>query len=62
MRDVHFDGEFLRDFSQASKQWSWATWHEIRSAEELTARRLLEQVFGDTDERPSVGDVAESEN
>lgn len=53
MRDLHFDGEFLRDFNAASKQWTWATWHEIRAAHELTAQRLLEQVFGETEDCPS---------
>ena len=50
MRDVHYDGAFARDFNQASKNWSWATWHEVRAAEEATARRLLEEVFGPADE------------
>ncbi len=61
MRDLHFDGEFLRDFNESSKQWSWASWHEVQAAEEQTARRLLEQVFGNGDERPSTGDVPEGE-
>jgi len=46
MRDVHYDGAFANDFNQASKSWSWATWHQIRVQEEATARRLLEEVFG----------------
>ncbi len=46
MRDLHFDGEFLRDFNAASTQWSWATWHETRAAQDQVALRLLEQVFG----------------
>lgn len=50
MRDIHFDGGFMRDFNAATKQWSWATWHQIRAAQEATAVRLLEQVFGATDE------------
>jgi hypothetical protein len=62
MRDLHFDGEFLRDFNESSKQWSWASWHEVRAAEEQTARRLLEQVFGASEERPSAGDAGEGEN
>ncbi|HEX8731722.1 MAG TPA: hypothetical protein VF725_06635 [Ktedonobacterales bacterium] len=49
MRDLHFDGGFLRDFNAASKQWSWAVWHEARAAEEATATRLLEEVFGEGD-------------
>ncbi len=53
MRDLHFDGEFLRDFNAASRQWSWAAWHEIRAAHELTAQRLLEQVFGEREEPPA---------
>ena len=53
MRDLHFDGEFLRDFNAASKQWTWATWHEIGAAQERTAQRLLEEVFGATEERSS---------
>ena len=55
MRDLHFDGEFLRDFNAASTQWSWATWHETRAAQELTARRLLEQVFGSGEPAPEEG-------
>lgn len=62
MRDLHFDGEFLRDFNEASKQWSWATWHEIRAAEELTAQRLLEQVFGNDEDRPSTDGQAKSDD
>lgn len=62
MRDLHFDGEFLRDFNEASKQWSWATWHEIRAAEELTAQRLLEQVFGSDEDRPSTDGQAKSDD
>ncbi|HEY8323119.1 MAG TPA: hypothetical protein VIG77_01415 [Ktedonobacterales bacterium] len=50
MRDLHFDGDFLRDFNSASEQWSWANWHEIRAAQEATARRLLAEVFGDGEE------------
>ena len=46
MRDLHFDGGFMRDFNAASEQWSWASWHEIRAAQNATAERLLEQVFG----------------
>ena len=54
MRDLHFDGDFLRDFNSASEQWSWASWHEIRTAQEATARRLLAEVFGDGEESPGV--------
>lgn len=54
MRDLHFDGDFLRDFNSASEQWSWASWHEIRAAQEATARRLLAEVFGDDEETPGV--------
>lgn len=61
MRDLHFDGEFLRDFNAASKQWSWASWHEIRAAHELTAQRLLEQVFGKNDEPPTAPRTQEGE-
>lgn len=46
MRDLHFDGGFMRDFNAASEQWSWASWHEIRATQNATAERLLEQVFG----------------
>ncbi|HEX2350244.1 MAG TPA: hypothetical protein VHI51_17540 [Ktedonobacterales bacterium] len=52
MRDLHFDGDFLRDFNTASEQWDWANWHEIRATQEATARRLLAEVFGDGDEMP----------
>jgi hypothetical protein len=55
MRDLHFDGEFLRDFNAASKTWSWATWHEVRAAQEMTAQRLLEQVFGSGESAPEEG-------
>ncbi|HEU0025598.1 MAG TPA: hypothetical protein VFQ25_00655 [Ktedonobacterales bacterium] len=61
MRDLHFDGEFLRDFNEASKKWPWATWHEIRAAQELTARRLLEQAFSGGDERLPTEGAAEDE-
>lgn len=60
MRDLHFDGEFLRDFNTASEQWTWATWHEIRAAQEATARRLLTEVFGEGDETPGADDGAPS--
>jgi hypothetical protein len=53
MRDLHFDGDFLRDFNAASQQWSWATWHEVRAVQDLTAQRLLEQVFGADDDQSS---------
>lgn len=56
MRDLHFDGGFLRDFNAASKQWSWAVWHQVRAAEETTATRLLEEVFGDGDELARLGE------
>lgn len=46
MRDLHYDGAFARDFNQASKNWSWATWHQTRAAQEAVAQRLLEEVFG----------------
>jgi hypothetical protein len=61
MRDLHFDGEFLRDFNEASKNWPWATWHQVRAAQETTAQRLLEQVFGAGDERPLVDPGVEDE-
>jgi hypothetical protein len=60
MRDLHFDGEFLRDFNAASEQWSWASWHEIRATQDLAAQRLLEQVFGHDEERPTSEGAAES--
>ncbi len=56
MRDLHFDGGFLRDFNAASEQWSWAVWHEIRAAQEATAVRLLEQVFGPGEDLGSSGE------
>ena len=46
MRDLHCDDGFLRDFSQASKNWSWATWHHVEAQREAVARRLLREVFG----------------
>ncbi len=54
MRDLHFDGDFLRDFNAASEQWAWANWHEVRAAQEATARRLLAEVFGDGEEAPGM--------
>lgn len=45
MRDVHYDAAFTRDFNEASKQWTWATWHQERKARDATVRRLLKQVF-----------------
>jgi hypothetical protein len=62
MRDLHFDGEFLRDFNKASKNWSWATWHKVRAEQEQTAQRLLEQVFGNSDEPYPPESPAEGEN
>jgi hypothetical protein len=52
MRDIHFDGEFLRDFDRASRTWSWATWHQQAAADDAVARRLLEQVFGTEPSQP----------
>jgi hypothetical protein len=49
MRDLHFDEGFLRDFNQASKSWSWATWHQVEAHREAVARRLLDEVFGGPD-------------
>ncbi|HEX8035119.1 MAG TPA: hypothetical protein VF510_14790 [Ktedonobacterales bacterium] len=46
MRDLHYDGAFVRDFNEASKKWSWATWHQTRATQEEVAQRLLEEVFG----------------
>ena len=46
MRDLHYDGEFMRDFAAASQRWSWATWHQTAREREATAQRLLQQVFG----------------
>ncbi|MGZ3581565.1 MAG: hypothetical protein ACXWP6_02340 [Ktedonobacterales bacterium] len=46
MRDLHYDGAFVRDFNEASKNWSWATWHQTRATQEAVAQRLLEEVFG----------------
>lgn len=54
MRDLHFDGGFMRDFNAASEQWSWASWHEIRAAQNAVAERLLEQVFGAGEELRSL--------
>jgi hypothetical protein len=48
MRDIHFDADFARDFNAASKSWSWASWHQVRAAQEATAQRLLQQVFDPT--------------
>ncbi len=61
MRDLHFDGEFLRDFNNASKNWSWATWHKVRSEQEQIAQRLLEQVFGNSDEKQPPENPAQGE-
>jgi hypothetical protein len=62
MRDLHFDGGFMRDFNAASEQWSWATWHQIRAAQEATAQRLLEQVFGSRDDASAPADgIGEAE-
>lgn len=60
MRDLHFDGDFLADFNTASEQWSWANWHEIRAAQEATARRLLNDVFGDGEEASGAEGGAQS--
>lgn len=46
MKDLHYDGAFARDFNRASENWSWATWHQIRAAQDAVAQRLLEEVFG----------------
>ena len=46
MRDIHYDADFARDFNAASKSWSWASWHQVRAAQEAAAQRLLQQVFG----------------
>lgn len=46
MRDLHLDEGFMRDFNQASKNWPWATWHQVEAQREATARRLLAEVFG----------------
>lgn len=53
MRDLHYDGAFAREFNQASKTWSWATWHEIRAQEEATVRRLLDEALGPAADGPS---------
>jgi hypothetical protein len=55
MRDLHYDGAFVRDFNEASKKWSWATWHQTRATQEAVAQRLLEEVFGPAagEDRPS---------
>lgn len=50
MRDLHFDEGFTRDFNQASKNWPWATWHQVEAQREATARRLLAEVFGSPSE------------
>jgi hypothetical protein len=57
MRDLHFDGNFMRDFAAASRSWSWATWHQTAREREATAQRLLQQVFGAASE-----EVAASED
>ncbi len=64
MRDLHLDEGFVRDFNQASKNWPWATWHQVEAQREAVARRLLEEVFGgpsDGEEAaaPADGDPAE---
>lgn len=63
MRDLHYDGAFARDFNQASKNWSWATWHQIQAAQVAVAQRLLEEVFGPAadDESPALGSEGDSE-
>ena len=58
MRDLHFDGGFMRDFNAASEQWSWASWHEIRAAQNAVAERLLEQVFGAGEELGTAAEPA----
>ncbi|MGZ3678439.1 MAG: hypothetical protein ACXWQR_07700 [Ktedonobacterales bacterium] len=56
MRDLHYDGAFVRDFNEASKNWSWATWHQARATRNEVAQRLLEEVFGRAaeDEHPAI--------
>ncbi len=61
MRDLHVDGEYLRDFNAASKQWAWASWHELQATQDLTAQRLLNQVFGREDEPPSAESAIDGE-
>lgn len=56
MRDLHFDGGFMRDFNAASEKWSWAVWHEVRATQEATAVRLLEEVFGSGNESGSLSE------
>lgn len=62
MRDLHYDGAFARDFNQASKSWSWATWHEVRAQEHATSRRLLEEVFGPASEEGASDMKGESDS
>lgn len=56
MRDLHFDGDFLRDFNAASEKWAWATWRHNHVSEDATARRLLAQVFGAQESADDAGD------
>jgi len=58
MKDLHFDSAFASEFNQASKNWSWATWHQAAAMEQATAMRLLSQVFGDVPDQPT----SDSEN
>ena len=52
MKDLHFDGAFASEFNQASKNWSWATWHQAAAMEHATVMRLLSQAFSDAPEEP----------
>ncbi|HEU5349124.1 MAG TPA: hypothetical protein VFU63_10985 [Ktedonobacterales bacterium] len=62
MKDLHYDGAFARAFSQASKNWSWATWHQVEAAQDAAALRLLEEVFGPRhDETDAAADDARDE-
>ena len=56
MRDLHCDEGFLRDFNQASKNWSWATWHHVEAQREAVARRLLHDVFGSLSDNEKADD------
>lgn len=62
MRDLHYDAGFARAFNQASKDWSWATWHQVEAAQDAAVLRLLDQVFGQRhDEADSAANEAGEE-
>jgi hypothetical protein len=59
MRDIHYDADFARDFNAASTAWTWASWHQIKDERDVTARRLLQQVFGEPDDSAETVDSEE---